>query len=148
LVLGGLLLMRERPGPSPNPRRLLTRMERLLPEADRATFEREVAARHEELVAAERRIRQGVAPIRDAIGAQPFDPVALRAAMVQGRVPWNDFSNLFDDTLIHALSVISPEGRQRIAHDMPGPDRNGPDRDTDGRRDGDRTGQDGRKTTN
>ncbi|MFC0410798.1 periplasmic heavy metal sensor [Roseomonas elaeocarpi] len=153
LVLGGLLLMRDRSSPSPNPRRLLARVERLLPEADRAAFEREVAARREEMAAAERRIRQGLAPVRDAIGAQPFDPAALRAAMMQGRAPWNDFSNLFDDTLVRALSAISPEGRQRVAQDMPGPDRNRADPDTAERRDGDRdhdrerTGQDGRKTT-
>lgn len=147
LVLGGLLLFRDPGGGGPpDPRRLIAHMERLLPPGDREVFHARMEAGREARDAARWRLREAFAEVRAGIGREPFDPAVLQAALAAARTEGAAFSQSFDTNLVQALGAISPEGRRRIAEDMPasrpqgrrgrGGDGHGP-----GDRPGDRPGE-------
>lgn len=121
LVLGGLLLFRDPGGGGgpPDPRRLIAHMERLLPPGDREIFHARMETGREARDAARRRLRESFADVRASIGREPFDPAALQAALATARAGGAEFSRSFDTSLVQAMGEISPEGRRRIAEDMP-----------------------------
>ena len=120
LVLGGLLLFRDPGGGGPpDPRRLIAHMERLLPPGDREIFHARMEAGRETRDAVRRRLRESFADVRAVIGRESFDPAALQAALAAARADGAAFSQSFDTNLVQAMSAISPEGRRRIAEDMP-----------------------------
>ncbi|MCI0753682.1 periplasmic heavy metal sensor [Teichococcus vastitatis] len=123
LVLGALLWWRS--GPPPGPGRLQARIERVLPEADRDAFRRAMQGGRPRYEAAQAGLREGSAGVQAVLAQQPFDPARLRAAMAESRARWGEFGRLYEDSLVEALSAISPEGRQRVAQDMAQGDRHG-----------------------
>lgn len=117
LVLGGLYLAT----PAKPDRamrgfdRMVARIETALPEADRPRFRAVLEAergRYAEPLAALRDSRRDVDA---AMAREPFDPVALRAALDRSSDRWLAFSQAFSATLVHAVAEVSPEGRARIA---------------------------------
>ena len=141
LVLGGLLLFRDPGGGPADPRRLVAHMERLLPPGDREVFHARMEMGWETRDAARRRLRKAFAEVRASIGREPFDPAALQAALAATRTEGAGFGQSFDTNLVQAMGAISPEGRRRIAEDMPpgrSPGRRG--RDAGGHGPGDRAG--------
>lgn len=117
LVLVALLLRVERP-----PRRDLAamqaQMEALLPPADRPRFGATLEAGRPAAQAALNRHRAARAEAEEAVGREPFDPAAMRAAMQAARGEWQQFSTALEETLIEAVTALSPEGRQRLAEDQ------------------------------
>lgn len=48
------------------------------------------------------------------IMAEPYDPAAVRQAFVTWKTSWNRFVDAISDTLVEALSKVSPEGRRKL----------------------------------
>ena len=119
LVLGGVLLVGQ-PAPPPAPprsgfERMLVRLETALPEADRAAFRRvmqEERAHYQAQLEASRAARRAVDA---ALARNPFDPQALRDANAAWAQRWAEFSEAFGETMVHAMAVVSAEGRAQIA---------------------------------
>jgi uncharacterized membrane protein len=120
IVLGGLLLMRPERPVRPDVGRLAAHLESLLPEADRPAFHQALEAARPSYMASLQAQRDSRAVVDAAMRRDPFDPAALRAAMAAGRNHWQEFSQSFEDSLVAGMAMISPEGRRRLADDMPG----------------------------
>ncbi|MFT8243064.1 periplasmic heavy metal sensor [Roseomonas sp. BN140053] len=119
LVLGAFLAW---PGPvrgGGGPWRLQARMERALSGPDRDIFHREMEAGRARTEAALRGMRQAREPIEAAMRREPFDPAALGTALAAARGRWQEFSIAFENELLRAVGAISPDGRRRLADDMP-----------------------------
>ena len=119
LLLGGLLAFGGPHGPRP-PRgfdRMVARVERALPEADRPRFRAVIEADRSRYAGALRALREAGDAVDAEIAREPFDPAAMEAAL--GR--WSDglaaFNAAFAGTMVRAMGEVSPEGRARIAAD-------------------------------
>ena len=120
LVFGGLLLTG--PGRAPHGAgggrgfdRMVARIEHALPEADRPAFRAVLDAergRYEDTLA---ELRAAQREVDAAMAREPFDAVALRAAMAAWSGRWAAFSTAFTDTLVHAMAAVSPQGRAQVA---------------------------------
>ncbi|MCQ4161285.1 periplasmic heavy metal sensor [Roseomonas sp. GC11] len=119
LVLGGVLLLRpDKPQRRPDFFAMQAQMATVLPEAERARFlavlegvrtrVQEALARHDAARAA----------TEASLAEEPFDPARMRAATLRARQEWNGISSTVEDSLIDAVTTLSPEGRQRLAEEM------------------------------
>jgi uncharacterized membrane protein len=120
IVLGGLLLLRPERPVRPDVGRLAAHLESLLPEADRPAFHKALEVAQPTYMAALQAQRDNRALVDAAMRQDPFDAAALRAAMANGRGYWQEFSQSFEDSLVAGMAMISPEGRRKLADDMPG----------------------------
>ncbi|CAH2603143.1 protein of unknown function [Rhodovastum atsumiense] len=120
VVLGGMMLRRGAE-PPPDPGRLQARIESLLSPADRAAFHAAMQPVAPDLAQFRRTLREQGATIKAALEQDSFDAEAQRERMAAHRQNWATFSLRFDDALSRAMAAISPEGRRRIAADMPAP---------------------------
>ena len=66
-------------------------------------------------IAAARRLRTAREALQQQVNADTFDPEKTRQALDSWRAAWNEFLDVFDDTLIEALAKISPEGRRHLS---------------------------------
>lgn len=137
LVLGAVLWWQPAP-PAPGIGRMQARIERILPEPDRAAFHRAMEAGRPHFEPAQATLREGFGEVAAALTREPFDAGVLRAAMAASRARWAEFSRNYEDSLAGGLSALSPEGRRLIAEDMARGDRKG-------REDRDRHGEKGRR---
>ena len=114
-MLGVSHLWHARPGGPPSFDALVERMSDRLPPADGARF-RDAMARERPWYDIS---RQDLAEKRDAVAHQveqdPYDPAAVRAALVAMQAGLRDAAGRFDDSLVMAMGQMSPEGRAGLA---------------------------------
>ncbi|WBV44396.1 periplasmic heavy metal sensor [Pseudoroseomonas cervicalis] len=125
LVLAALLLApalglwpAEPPPPRPDLAGFQARLAEALPAAERQPFLRILEAARPEALAALDRHRALRERTETLLGQEPFDPTALRAALQEARQQWQQFSITLEDSLIDAVTTLSPEGRHRLAEAM------------------------------
>ena len=108
-------LWRGRPGSLASFDALVERMSGRLPAADGVRF-RDTMARERPWFDAS---RQALATKREAVAHQvaqePFDPAAVRAALVEMQTGLRESMGRFDDSLVMAMGQMSPEGRAGLA---------------------------------
>lgn len=95
--------------------RMVARIERALPEADRPRFREVLEAERGSYAEPLAALRASRGEVDAAMAREPFDPEALRAALDRSSERWMAFSSAFSATLVHAVTAVSPEGRARIA---------------------------------
>lgn len=119
LLAPALGLVRE-PPPPPRPDILgyHMRLAEALPEAERPPFLAALEAARPPALAALDRHRALRARTEALLAEEPFDPAALRATMQEARRQWQQFSITLEDSLIDAVTTLSPEGRHRLAEAM------------------------------
>jgi len=107
-----------RPGGPPSFDMLVERMSDRLPSADGAHF-RDAMAQERPWYDIS---RQDLAMKRDAVAQQvaqnPYDPAAVRAALVAMQAGLRDAAGRFDDSLVMAMGQMSPEGRVGLAETL------------------------------
>ncbi|MDQ1079650.1 periplasmic heavy metal sensor [Pseudoroseomonas cervicalis] len=124
LVLAALLLApvlglgEPPPPPRPDLAGFQARLAAALPEAERAPFLARLEASRGQALAALDRHRALRERTETLLAEEPFDPAALRATMLEARGQWQEFSITLEDSLIDAVTTLSPEGRHRLAEEM------------------------------
>lgn len=106
-------------GPPP-PGGLAERMARDLEPADAAILRQAFDRTGERLDRLHRLKRDGFDKVPRALEAQPFDPLALRAAFAEGEAAHAEMGQVIAETVVEAATAMSPDGRRRLAR-MPPP---------------------------
>jgi len=115
LILGHVLLGRTGAQASPNPvTRILGNIEPKLPPRDAAVFRQVIQDDAPRYADAAQRVVEARRRLEQQIIAEPFDPAAVRQAMVAMRMGLNQFSEAFNGPLVDALAKVSPEGRRKL----------------------------------
>lgn len=103
---------------SPPPRGfggMVARMEKGLPEPDRARFRAAMERHKPSFEPALEAMRAARPAVDEAIRTTPFDPERLRAASAIWADRWHDFSVRYGEAVAEALKDLSPEGRAAFA---------------------------------
>jgi uncharacterized membrane protein len=94
--------------------RALADVEASLSTRDGAAFKAAIVADQPRFAEAAKKSAQARLELGRQITAVPFDPKATQRALEAWRTSWNAFMADFDEPLVHALTQISPEGRQKL----------------------------------
>ena len=86
-----------------------------LPPSDAQILHEEVSAEAVRLAAAKAEIRLSKEAVRERLRAEPFDPVAVRAAMAETSTARDHYFRLLHNAFAVATARMSPVGRQRLA---------------------------------
>jgi uncharacterized membrane protein len=95
-----------------------TRIERLaaaLPAGDADKLRTEFHAHQNNIEAAVASYRQAQRGLRQALRAEPFDSVALRAAMAEARSARGKLDEALQEVIATAGATMTPEGRRSLA---------------------------------
>lgn len=111
------------PHPPPDPRHMVERMAKDLPEHDAAILRAAFAAQAKALKQAEEGRRQMFERVRAALVAPTLDIDALRKAFEEGHVAHEQLEQAISGAIISASEQMSPEGRKDLAMRMPGSHR-------------------------
>ena len=105
------------------PRTAAARIERMaasLPAADAETMRAAFRARESAAESAREALNRAFERMQAALRAQPFDPVALRAAMAEVRAKRPPYEQVMHEIFVASADAMSPQGRARLA-DWPSP---------------------------
>ena len=126
-TIGALALrhyvMPAQPAATERPRTAAARIERLaapLPAADAEKLRAAFRAREAAAEGARDALNRGFEHLQAALRTQPFDPAQLRAALAELRTARPAYEQVMQEIYLSAASVMSPEGRIRLA-DWPSP---------------------------
>jgi uncharacterized membrane protein len=115
-LIGAHFTMRpDRPPGPPRAAAMMDRMAHDLPPDDAARFRTVMQARLPEIEAARTRMEQARAAMSRAIAQTPYDEAAVRQAMKAWQDAWIAMSNDLGDSMLTAVSGLSPDGRRRLA---------------------------------
>lgn len=117
LVAAPHLWQRHPPGP-PGFDGLVERMARSLPLPDADSFRTAMARERPWYEMSRQRLVEARVEIGRQIGQQPFDANATHAAMNEMQNRLRESSLRFDESLIVALSGLSPQARAQLSADM------------------------------
>ena len=121
LVLGGLLLagpgraVHGGGGGGRGFNRMVGRIERALPEADRPAFRAVFDAERARCEGALAEVRAAREKVAAAMAREPLDPASPRSAMAAWSNRWTAFGAAFADTMTRAMAAIPPQGRAQVA---------------------------------
>ena len=105
---------RHPPGP-PSFDMLVERMARSLPPPDQVRF-REAMMRERPWYDMSRHDMEGKRDaVAQAVAREPYDPAAVRAALLAMQAGLRDSAGRFDDSLVLVLGELSPGGRAELA---------------------------------
>lgn len=94
---------------------VVERMARDLPPADAERFRAVLAHERPWYDLARRTMDDSREALSQAIAHQPYDEAAVRARMQEWQARWVETSSRFGESLLSAISSLSPEGRTRLA---------------------------------
>lgn len=94
---------------------MVGRIEATLPAEDRPRFRAVLEAERPHYATELAALRAAGREVDAAMGREPFDPQALRAALSAWSARWVDFNTAFSGTMVQAMEAVSPTGRARIA---------------------------------
>lgn len=114
-LLGAHLLRAPAPHPHHGPEAVIARMAAVLPPADAARFQADMARGRDAYRSARARLEQAHAAFVATIAHQPYDAAASRAALATWRADLQEFTARFGDSLVTALADVSPAGREKLA---------------------------------
>jgi uncharacterized membrane protein len=109
---------------APVDRSVAARVERLaatLPSRDADILRGEYRANAGTVDASRAAYHQAQDEVRRTLRADPFEPEAMRAAMVKTRAARQVFDQLLQDMIASAAGKMSPAGRSKLADWPPGP---------------------------
>jgi uncharacterized membrane protein len=86
-----------------------------LPEADARILKDHFGSDMQNFADKANSFRERIDRLRDLMRADPFDPVALRAALEDAAVERQGIEKAQTDSIIEVLGKLSPEGRRRLA---------------------------------
>ena len=104
----------ERHGPW-NPASRIERLAHALPPGDAENLRAEFRAHQKNVETAVATYRQAQRGTRQALGAEPFNPDALRAAMAEARAARGKLDEALQDVIATAGATMTPEGRRSLA---------------------------------
>ena len=116
-LIGAQFVLRPPLPPRGEPRAeiMLERMAHDLPASDREQFRAVMLKRVPEIEAARVRVEQARAGMAQAIAHTPYDEAAFRQAMKDWQAAWLAMSDDLGTGMLSAVSVLSPDGRRRLA---------------------------------
>jgi uncharacterized membrane protein len=97
------------------PQSPIDRMAAALSPDDAARFRAAVAARRPDFQPARDAVSAAHLAVAAAIGRVPYDADAMRSALQQWQASWRAFTARFDQAFLQAVSVLSDDGRARLA---------------------------------
>lgn len=121
-LIGAHLVMRRPHGPT-GLDGVVERMARALPDADAARFRAMLAQERPWYDLARRRMDESREQLSQAIAQQPYDEAAVRGRMQEWQARWTETTTRFGESLLAAITALSPEGRTRLAEAPLRPDR-------------------------
>ena len=116
-------VMPAQPAATERPRSAAARIERLavpLPAADAEKLRAAFRARESAAEGARDALNKAYERAQGVLKAEPFDDAALRAALADARAARPAYDQIMQEILISGASVMSPEGRAKLA-DWPPP---------------------------
>ncbi len=112
------MAVRGPPPPRTWDRDVFVRTERLaerLPKADGDILIAQMNANRNAIEATQKQYRDAQEAIRDSFRKEPFDPVAMRAAMDQTRAARQNFDSALQNAFAAAAASMSQDGRAALA---------------------------------
>ena len=94
---------------------LVEHLSRSLPPGDAERFRGVLVQERPWYDMARRRMDGSRAELSRAIAASPYDEARVRAAMKDWQASWQEMTDRFGDSLLLAISNLSPDGRARLA---------------------------------
>lgn len=94
--------------------RALARAEASLPKKDAAAFDAVIKRDAPRVEPAQHQLAQARQELQQLIAADDFDRTAVQRALTNWGSAWNRFFGEFSNTLVDALSQVSPEGRRKL----------------------------------
>jgi len=98
----------------------LDRIATTLPEPDARIMRSFIRAQTAKVVAAQANLRLSQEDLRTSLRAEPFNPVAVRAAMAGTSAARDNYDQVLQEVIAAAAAKMSPEGRSKLA-DWPPP---------------------------
>lgn len=103
------------PPPPPKPDKLMERIAETLPPADAAILRSAFEQQRSRLDRFRDHRDDFPDRIRAALQADHFDAETLRRLLAEGRIRRDEFETALETLLVDAASVMSPEGRRKLA---------------------------------
>ena len=94
----------------------MERMARDLPPADAARFRAALDRERPWHDMARRRMAEARVELSRSIAGEPYNEAAVREHLREYQARWTEMSGRFGDSLLVAISTLSPEGRAKLAH--------------------------------
>ena len=114
LIVAPHLMHRRIPGP-PGFDMIVNRMAQNLPQADADAFRAALAREQPWYDLGRNRLEDARRDVAAAVTRQPYDPQAVRAALLAMQNQLRDSALRFDDSIAMAVGQLSPEGREHLA---------------------------------
>ncbi len=105
------------PGP-PSFEGFVARMARDLPTADADILRIEMARERPWYEMGRDRLNESRTAVAQSVARDPFDPAAAHAALAELQNRMRESATRFDDSLVLAVTKLSPDGRARLAETL------------------------------
>ena len=98
--------------------RILAVAEATLPASDARSFRETLLKEEPRYARAVRKVTEARQEMLKQMSADPYDPVATRAALSAMQSAWTEFMDAIGGPLVDAIGQISPEGRRTVVADQ------------------------------